>query len=102
MHVNRFRSFQDYQRLCRESGLDVLDLHAQPHVLHYPDVRNLTHELKALGAHNLNPGRPTGLTGRERMQGLLRAYEQFRQPEGLPATYQVVYGVLHKPLTQGE
>jgi len=31
------------------------------------------------------------------MQGLLQAYEAFRQPEGLPATYQVVYGVLRKP-----
>ena len=26
----------------------------------------------------------------------LNAYEQFRQPQGLPATYQVVYGVLRK------
>ena len=102
VHVNRFRRLEDYQRLCAESGLDVLGLHAQPHVLHYPDLRSLTHELKALGAHNLNPGRPTGLTGRQRMQGLLQAYEQFRQPQGLPATYQVVYGVLHKPLVQGE
>ncbi|WP_110971505.1 malonyl-ACP O-methyltransferase BioC [Pseudomonas huaxiensis] len=102
VHVNRFRRLEDYQRLCGESGLEVLGLHAQPHVLHYPDVRSLTHELKALGAHNLNPGRPTGLIGRARMQGLLRAYEQFRQPQGLPATYQVVYGVLHKPLTEGE
>lgn len=102
VHVNRFRRLEDYQRLCTESGLDVLGLHAQPHVLHYPDLRSLTHELKALGAHNLNPGRPTGLTGRQRMQGLLQAYEQFRQPQGLPATYQVVYGVLHKPLVQGE
>ncbi|MFJ4372271.1 malonyl-ACP O-methyltransferase BioC [Pseudomonas japonica] len=102
VHVNRFRRFEDYQRLCDDSGLELLGLHAQPHVLHYPDVRNLTHELKALGAHNLNPGRPAGLTGRARMQGLLQAYEQFRQPRGLPATYQVVYGVLRKPLTEGE
>ena len=27
---------------------------------------------------------------------LLAAYEGFRQPQGLPATYQVVYAVLHK------
>ncbi|MFB4392358.1 MULTISPECIES: malonyl-ACP O-methyltransferase BioC [unclassified Pseudomonas] len=96
VHVNRFRRFDDYQRLCDGSGLQVLGLTCQPHVLHYPDVRSLTHELKALGAHNLNPGRPSGLTGRARMQGLLQAYEQFRQPQGLPATYQVVYGVLRK------
>jgi malonyl-CoA O-methyltransferase len=35
------------------------------------------------------------------MQGLLQAYERFRQPQGLPATYQVVYGVLQKPLESG-
>jgi malonyl-CoA O-methyltransferase len=67
-------------------------------VLHYPDVRSLTHELKALGAHNLNPGRPGGLTGRARILGLIDAYERFRQVSGLPATYQVVYAVLEKPL----
>lgn len=97
VHVNRFREQQDYQRLCAASGLSIRSLQVLPHVLHYPDVRSLTHELKALGAHNLNPGRPTGLTGRERMQGLLRAYEAFRDQQGLPATYQVLYAVLEKP-----
>ncbi|WPP00329.1 malonyl-ACP O-methyltransferase BioC [Pseudomonas sp. HR96] len=97
VHVNRFRALGDYQRLCADSGLQVLSLEALPHVLHYPDVRSLTHELKALGAHNLNPGRPGGLTGRARLLGMLQAYESFRQPAGLPATYQVVYAVLRKP-----
>jgi len=96
VHVNRFRRFEDYQRLCGQSGMQLLSLQRQAEVLHYPDLRSLTHELKALGAHNLNPGRPGGLTGRERMRALLAAYEQFRQPLGLPATYQVVYGLLRK------
>jgi len=98
VHVNRFREFGVYQQLCAASGLRVACLQTRPHVLHYPDVRSLTHELKALGAHNLNPGRPGGLTGRARILGLVQAYEQFRQAEGLPATYQVVYAVLEKPL----
>jgi malonyl-CoA O-methyltransferase len=98
VHVNRFRAFGVYQQLCAASGLRVLSLQNEPHVLHYPDVRSLTHELKALGAHNLNPGRPGGLTGRARILGLIEAYEQFRQAQGLPATYQVVYAVLEKPL----
>lgn len=102
VHVNRFRHFEDYQRLCAGSGLELVDLERRAHVLHYPDVRSLTHELKALGAHNLNPGRPSGLTGRARMQGLLQAYEQFRQPQGLPATYQVVYGVLRQSAAEGQ
>ncbi|MBJ9976990.1 malonyl-ACP O-methyltransferase BioC [Pseudomonas sp. S75] len=97
VHVNRFRRFEDYQRLCGDSGLQVLALERRAHVLHYPAVRDLTHELKALGAHNLNPGRPSGLTGRARMQGMLQAYEGLRERCGLPATYQVVYGVLRKP-----
>ncbi len=98
VHVNRFREFGVYQQLCAASGLRVVSLQNLPHVLHYPDVRSLTHELKALGAHNLNPGRPGGLTGRARILGLIEAYEQFRRAQGLPATYQVVYAVLEKPL----
>ena len=99
VHVNRFRRFEDYQRVCGDSTLALLSLHVTPQTLHFPDVRSLTHELKALGAHNLNPGRPGGLTGRARMLALLSAYEQFRQPQGLPATYQVVYGVLQKEIS---
>ncbi len=98
VHVNRFREFARYQQLCAASGLRTVSLENRPHVLHYPDVRSLTHELKALGAHNLNPGRPGGLTGRARILRLVEAYEQFRQCAGLPATYQVVYAVLEKPL----
>lgn len=97
VHVNRFRRFAEYQQLCAASGLQVLELRRQAHALHFADLRQLTHELKALGAHNLNPGRPGGLTGRARIRALVEAYEAFRQPQGLPATYQVVYGVLQKP-----
>ncbi len=93
---------EGFMQLLRGSGLQLLALQQRAQVLHYPDVRSLTHELKALGAHNLNPGRPAGLTGRARMQGLLQAYEHWRQPSGLPATYQVVYAVLRKPQQAGE
>lgn len=96
VHVNRFRHEDDYRQLCAASGLQVRSLDVCPQVLHYPDVRSLTHELKALGAHNLNPGRPSGLTGRERIKGMVQACEAFRQEAGLPATYQVVYAVLEK------
>jgi len=98
VHVNRFREFARYEQLCAASGMRIVALDNRPHVLHYPDVRSLTHELKALGAHNLNPGRPGGLTGRARILGLIEAYERFRQSSGVPATYQVVYAVLEKPL----
>jgi malonyl-CoA O-methyltransferase len=95
-HVNRFRPLEVYQQRCADSGLRLGRLEVHPHVLHFSELRQLTHELKALGAHNLNPGRPGGLTGRARIRALVDAYEQFRTPQGLPATYQVLYGVLHK------
>jgi len=96
VHVNAFRRFEDYQQLCADSGLRLVGLERCAEVLHFPDLRQLTHELKALGAHNLNPGRPGGLTGRARVRALVEAYERQRQPLGLPATYQVVYGILRK------
>ncbi|MGV2463788.1 UNVERIFIED_CONTAM: methyltransferase domain-containing protein, partial [Pseudomonas aeruginosa] len=96
VHVNRFRAFADYLQHAAGSGLLPLTLRHEDRLLHFPDLRSLTHELKALGAHNLNPGRPDGLTGRQRIRALVAAYERFRQPEGLPATYRVVFGVLRK------
>lgn len=96
VHVNRFREVADYRTLCAASGLEVVELVSEDRVLHFPDLRSLTHELKALGAHNLNPGRPGGLTGRARVRALVEAYERCRQPAGLPATYRVVYAVLRK------
>ncbi|TBV04649.1 malonyl-ACP O-methyltransferase BioC [Phytopseudomonas dryadis] len=100
VHVNRFRSLETYQALCAASDLQVLGLQCLPRQLHFADLRSLSGELKALGAHNLNPGRPDGLTGRARLRALIAAYERLREPQGLPCTYQVVYGVLQKAVVQ--
>ena len=96
VHVNHFRHLGEYQHLCGASGLRVLSLERHVEVLHFADLRQLTGELKALGAHNLNPGRPGGLTGRARIRALVEAYERLREARGLPLTYQVVYGILQK------
>ena len=60
--------------------------------VHYGDLYGLMGELKAMGAHNVNQGRPRGLTGKERMKRVGAAYEAHRTADGLPATYEVVYG----------
>lgn len=94
-HVNSFRPLSLYQDLAAASGLQVLDVHCHTHTYYYHRVRELTHELKHLGADHVQ-GRGQGLVGRQRLQRLLAAYENYRQPQGLPATWQVVYGVLTK------
>ena len=94
VHVNRFRPLSDYQHYCAQSSLELLELNTEIRTLHYGDLRAITHELKALGAHNVNPGRPDGLMGRARLRALMTAYEGFRQPQGLPVSLEVLYGVL--------
>ena len=49
-------------------------------------------ELKALGAHNVTNARRHSLTGKTRLKNMVSAYENFRENDLLPATYEVVYG----------
>lgn len=95
-HVNQFRPLSLYQNLTTGSGLQVLDVHCHTHTYYYKKVRELTHELKYLGADHVQAGRAQGLVSRQGFQRLLDAYEGYRQPQGLPATWQVIYGVLRK------
>ena len=74
-----------------------LTLQEQSFCMEYTRVRDLLDELKTLGAHNMNRSRPTGLTSRRALQGMLQAYEARRLQGVLPATYEVIFGVLKKP-----
>lgn len=96
VHVNRFGSLAALQTRLAAAGFARWDCRVDVHVLHYGQLSELTHELKALGANNLNAGRPGGLTGRARLRALTDTYERYREPAGLPATYQVAQVVLFK------
>ncbi len=91
-HVNHFASEGDVRAAVESSELTLLDWQSEDIVLHYQQVRELTYELKTLGAHNMNHGQSSGLTGRQRILKFKQAYESFRQADGnLPATYEVFY-----------
>lgn len=96
IHVNRFMPLAQLQAVLAGAGFARWHCEVETHVLHYPQLSALTHELKSLGAHNLNAGRPGGLTGRARLKALTAAYEGYRQDAGLPATYQVAQIILYK------
>ena len=96
VHVNTFDSMAGIQRSVNGTQLA---LHSETDVMvrHYSKLNDLTHELKALGAHNINANRPRGLTGRARLKALIAAYEQQSNPQkGLPATYEIYYLKLSK------
>lgn len=90
-HVNNFNSKGTIQESLLAAGLTCERLQQETHTLHYKTYSELAHELKALGAHNVNQGRPTGLTGRSQLAQLVRAYEAYRTSKGLPLTYEVLY-----------
>lgn len=94
--VNRFRSFARYRQLCGKSSLQADSLYCRATLQHYPDVRSVNRHLKGIGAQHLQNGQRRGLLGRAAWQRMQDAYEELRQPAGLPVTWQVVYGVLRK------
>lgn len=97
VHVNRFASRDLIEQTLRRSGLTLEQWRERNIVLEYAELRQLTHELKALGAHNVNKGRPDGLSGRARAQQFALAYERQRNANGhLPASYQVWFLRLRK------
>jgi malonyl-CoA O-methyltransferase len=61
-------------------------------VLTYDKVRDVMHDLKAIGAHNATRDRSRGLMGKQAWQRVEAAYEARRRDGKLPATYEVVYG----------
>lgn len=95
-HVNSFLPGAELAAAARRVPGLRLDMASSEISLQYAGVRELLAELKALGAHNLNRGRPRGLTGPGALRGMLQAYEGWRRDGMLPATYEVLYGVLEK------
>lgn len=92
VHVNDFAERETIEAAADAAGLAIDGWQEAIDTLTYAELRSLTRELKALGANNVNSGRPAGLTGRERLRRFAQAYEAKRNADGLlPATYQVWY-----------
>ncbi|MDQ2076323.1 malonyl-ACP O-methyltransferase BioC [Marinimicrobium sp. ABcell2] len=91
VHVNRFLPMEDLEAALTAAGFVDIQWHREERVLHYAQLGDLTRELKALGAHNVNRGGPEGLTGRHKIAALKEAYELFRVDGQLPASYDVYY-----------
>jgi malonyl-CoA O-methyltransferase len=95
-HVNNFLPAATLAAAAERIPGVTLHLSSRAMRMEYARVRELLDELKTLGAHNMNRSRPVGLTGRRALQGMLQAYEARRSGGILPATYEVIFGVLEK------
>ena len=95
-HVNSFLPASELLEAAERIYGIEMHLKSSAFCMQYARVRDLLDELKTLGAHNMNRSRSAGLTSRRALQGMLQAYEVERSEGVLPATYDVIFGVLKK------
>ena len=96
-HVNDFPDMHDIGDELLAAGFREPVMDAERLLLDYPDVKALMCELKGLGEQNVASNRLRGLTGKNRMQRVLTAYEKFRRNDRYPASFEVVYGTAFAP-----
>jgi malonyl-CoA O-methyltransferase len=99
-HVNTFIDMHDVGDSLVSTRWAEPVMDSERITVTYRQLGTLMQDLKQIGAHNVTHGRPAGLTGRQRMQQLAEAYEQFREDGVLPASYEVVYGHAWSPVNK--
>jgi malonyl-CoA O-methyltransferase len=97
IHVSQFPDMPQLGDAMMHAGLVEPVMDVEPHGLLYPDVYALMRELKRIGARNAASQRSRGLTGRDRLQRMISAYEQRRTAAGVPATFEVIFGAAFGP-----
>jgi len=95
-HVNKFSEIDRLERLIREAGFKACSVERVQLKRHYGSVFELMRELKGIGAQTVTQGRVNHLTGKGQMLKMVEAYEQLREPAGIPATWEIVYGTARK------
>jgi malonyl-CoA O-methyltransferase len=99
VHVNHFLPEDVMRRAITGAGLSIQAWQEKAIVLQYQKLTDLTRELKGLGAHNINAGRPEGLMGKQRIKAFRHAYEEQRDHQDkLPVSYQLWYAVISKEI----
>ena len=95
-HVNYFPNAGYVRESASQAGFCSVAAQQLRLVQYYETVKELSMDLKAIGAHNINSGRPDGLTGKRKLKKMLAAYESFRCDDKLPASYEIIFLFLKK------
>ncbi len=95
-HVNEFSETARLERLINQAGFKACSIERVQLKRHYKSVFELMRELKGIGAQTVTEGRVKHLTGKGQMLKMVEAYEQLREPAGIPATWEIVYGFARK------
>lgn len=88
-HVNEFYHQNELLQILQEAGFKQIQLDCQVYLSNYDRVLSLLKELQLLGADQVMDGRNPQVTTKTRLQAMLASYEQFRNEQGIPATFEV-------------
>lgn len=92
-HTHPFIDMHDVADSLLTAGFDQPVVDMEMITLTYSSVQSLLKDLKMIGANNALTSRHKGLTGRQAIRKLEKAYEMFRTDDGsYPLSYEVIYG----------
>jgi len=95
-HVNDFISTNQVKIALAQSECQNHRLNLPTITVWYDSAFSLMRDLKGIGANHVS-GRSQGLTSRKALMQVERAYQTFKNHQGLlPATYQVCLGVINR------
>jgi malonyl-CoA O-methyltransferase len=91
-HVNAFADLHDVGDALLQSGFADPVMDMEMLTVTYKDVKTVMSDLKQIGAHNVMQGRSHNMTGKNKLQKMIQAYEQFRVDGLVPVSHEIVYG----------
>ena len=92
VHVNAFMDMHDVGDALVRAGFAEPVMETEKFTLVYGSGLDLMRELKMLGAGNVNAGRQRSVTGKGKFRAMLAEYDRRYGKDGLPATFEAVYG----------
>lgn len=96
-HVNTFYGVDHWLSKATNCGFKPVEISLKEKVLFFDSPKQLTYELKQLGAHNMNAEQSQALTSKSRWQRFVDAYQKYCHDSGqFPATYEVYYLCLQR------
>ena len=91
-HVNAFADLHDVGDALLQSAFADPVMDMEMLTVTYKNVKSVMSDLKQIGAHNVMQGRSHNITGKNKLQKMIQAYEQFRIDGLLPVSHEIVYG----------
>lgn len=90
VHVNDFYTLGNLQSALENAGFVDISLKRTRYLRQYANVVELMHELKHIGAHNVNQTRSKTLTSKKALKTLISTYPK-NEVGGIDATFDVIY-----------